>query len=261
MSQPIEGVLFDMDNTLIDWSGFDDNWADMEHGHLQLVYDYLAQNERPLNTEFQVFATSYRDGVEGAWAESRTTLRAPHMTNIMQAILEQFGFIPDDAISMRDVMTAYQWRGGKGVVTFPDVPPVLQALIDSGIKIGIVTNAFQPMWLRDAELEIHELLDYFPDENLRISAADVGYLKPHPQIFNHALEQIGTKAEHTLFVGDNPTADIAGAQSVGMRAILRLLTPDRPHISRLVQPDATIRNFDDLLLLVEDWETHGNGVS
>ena len=187
MSQPIEGVLFDMDNTLIDWSGFDDNWADMEHGHLQLVYDYLAQNERPLNTEFQVFATSYRDGVEGAWAESRTTLRAPHMTNIMQAILEQFGFAPDDAISMRDVMTAYQLRGGKGVVTFHDVPPVLQALIDSGIKIGIVTNAFQPMWLRDAELEIHELLDYFPDENLRISAADVGYLKPHPQIFNHAF--------------------------------------------------------------------------
>ncbi|GAB5492496.1 MAG: HAD family hydrolase [Phototrophicaceae bacterium] len=256
MSQAIEGVLFDMDNTLIDWSGFTGDWAEMEYAHLELLYNYLAENARPLNVSLNHFSTVYRDRVVDAWEDSRTTLRAPHMTEIMRTVLAEFGFVPDDTITMRHVMEAYQWLGGTDVVTFPDVPDALQKLIDSGIKIGIVTNAFQPMWLRDVELKTHNLLQYFPDENVRISAADVGYLKPHPQIFHHALEQLGTSAEKTLFVGDNPTADIAGAQSVGMRAVLRVLSDDVPRIARLVVPDAMIHNFDELLRLVDDWEAH-----
>lgn len=252
----IEGVLFDMDNTLIDWSGFAGDWGMMEYGHLELVYTYLEENDRPLTASLNHFSTVYRDNVVDAWEDSRSTLRAPHMTKIMRRVLESFGFVPDDAISMRDVMEAYQWRGGEGVVTFSDVPDALQTLIDAGIKIGIVTNAFQPMWLRDAELEAHGLLQYFPDETIRISAADVGYLKPHPQIFYHALAKLGTSAEKTLFVGDNSTADIAGAQSVGMRAILRVLGGEVPRIARLVVPDAMIHNFDELLALVDDWDAH-----
>lgn len=256
MSQAIEGVLFDMDDTLIDWSGFSGDWAEMEYAHLELLYNYLAENDRPLSVSLNHFSTVYRDKVVDAWQNSRTTLRAPHMTNIMQAVLESFGFLPDDNITIRHVMQAYQWKGGPDVVTFPDVPDALQKLIDSGIKIGIVTNAFQPMWLRDVELEKHDLLQYFPDESVRISAADVGYLKPHPQIFHYALEKLGTNPKKTLFVGDNPTADIAGAQSVGMRAVLRVLSDEVPRIVRLVKPDAMIHNFDELLRLVDDWDAH-----
>lgn len=258
MTQPIEGVLFDMDDTLIDWRGFTGAWSDLELGYLQLVHTYLAENERPLTASVNHFAMRYRDNVQDVWEESRTTLRAPHIIKVMETVLAEFGFTPDDDITMRHIMDAYQWKGGTGVVTFPDVPSGLQTLLDKGIKIGIVTNAFQPMWMRDIELEMYNLLDYFPDEAIRISAADVGYLKPHPQIFHHALEKLGTSAENTLFVGDNPTADIAGAQGVGMRAVLRVLDREPPLISRLVVPDASIHDFDDLLRLVDDWDTHAN---
>ena len=63
-------------------------------------------------------------------------------------------------------------------------------------------------------------MGYFPD--CRLAAADTGYLKPHPRIFQAALAQLGTAADETVFIGDNPNADIAGALAVGMRAVLRI---------------------------------------
>lgn len=255
MSEAVKAVLFDLDNTLIDWRTAG-NWSDTEHRCLTLLYNYLVENDRPLSGSVNRFMMRFNDLASDAWEGARATLRAPHIINTMEATLAEFGFIPDDEISMRDVMIAYDWGDAPGVVPFPDVPGALQKLLDDGIKIGIVTNAWQPMWLRDAELEHHNLMQYFPQENLRISAADVGYLKPHPNIFKHALQQIGTKPENTLFVGDNPTADIGGAQKVGMRAILRLLSEEAPLISSVIVPDASIRSFDELLLLVENWDTH-----
>lgn len=254
MSEPIHGILFDMDDTLIDWHNFSGDWHNLERRHLKKVYEFLAENERTLDVSLERFVQVYRERVVDAWEAARTTLRAPHMTKIMEEVISEFGFVADDAISLRDIMVAYQWQGADGIVVFPDVPDGLQKLIDMGIKIGIVTNAFQPMWLRDAELEKYDLLKYFPDEVVRMSAADVGYLKPHKQIFHHALECLGTKAENTLYIGDNPVADIGGAQAVNMRAVLRINHGHRPLITDMLVPDAVITNFGELVTLVEDWD-------
>ncbi|MGB7338895.1 MAG: HAD family hydrolase [Phototrophicaceae bacterium] len=254
MSEPIKGVLFDLDNTLIDWrkSG---GWDASEQHHLGLIHQFLAEKQRPLNGTVEKLAKAFRNRASHAWDQARTTLRTPHIVSVMEAVLRDFGFVADHHITMQDVMVAYDWGKENGVVTFPDVPDALQKLVDDGIHIAIVTNAWQPMWMRDPELIHHDLIQFFPDENRRISAADVGYLKPHPQIFHHALEQIGTTPENTLFVGDNSTADIAGAQGVGMRAVLRVNDPIPPAISRLVTPDAIISDFNQLLNLVDDWDT------
>jgi len=255
MSEQVKGVLFDLDNTLIDWREAGD-WGFTERKHLDLVHGFLEEHDRPLTCSTNHFAQSFRDAAIDAWEESRTTLRAPHIVKVMQTVLAELGFEPDEIISMNMVMEAYEWGIVEGVKTFPDVPPALEKLIDDGIKIGIVTNAWQPMWMRDPELKHHKLLKYFPEQKLRISAADVGYLKPHPTIFMHALKQMGTKPQNTLFIGDNPAADISGAQKAGMRAVLRVNGDDVPRISDLIVPDATIHSFDELLLLVEDWEEH-----
>jgi HAD superfamily hydrolase (TIGR01662 family) len=174
------------------------------------------------------------------------------------ATLKQLGFEANATIDADAILKAYAWDAVPGVDVFPDVFPALKQLREHGIKLGILTNAFQPMGLRDIELERYKLLDYFPDANLRLSAADVGYLKPHPKIFNYALEQMGTSAEETLYVGDNPVADIAGAQGLGMRAILRINHPAPPLISGLIVPDAAINNFHELVRLVHEWESNPN---
>ena len=44
--------------------------------------------------------------------------------------------------------------------------------------------------------------------------------KPHPAIFDLALERLGIAPDETIVVGDTPATDIAGATAAGLRAIL-----------------------------------------
>lgn len=50
-------------------------------------------------------------------------------------------------------------------------------------------------------------------------SAEVGYEKPHAEIFRYALEKAGNP-QLCYMVGDNPVADVRGAQTVGMKTIL-----------------------------------------
>jgi FMN phosphatase YigB (HAD superfamily) len=170
----------------------------------------------------------------------------------MQTLVE-LGFSEDDHIGMTQCLKAYGWGPVPGVVVFEDALKALDRLTERGIKTGIVTNASQSMVLRDVELEHFNLLKYFPNVDTRISAADVGFLKPHETIFRRALEAVGSTPEETVFVGDNPVADIAGAQSIGMKAVLRILSPAPTLISGLIVPDAALNSLDELPMILDNW--------
>ena len=55
--------------------------------------------------------------------------------------------------------------------------------------------------------------------DLTITSAAAGIEKPHPAIFRHAIEATNAGTD-TWMIGDNPVADVQGAESVGIRAIL-----------------------------------------
>lgn len=257
MSQPdqpqLKGILFDMDDTLIDWSGFGGEWYEIERPHLQKVYTFLVAQGRTIAAGFDRFFRHYRESVKQAWADARGDLRSPHLGRILMSVLADFGIAEDDHIEMRRCLEAYQWRAIPGVSLFEDVPPILDQFQAAGLQLGIITNAFQPIVLRDIELRHFDLLRYFPDQNLRITAADVGYLKPHPTIFHHALNLMHASADEVIFVGDNPVADIAGAQGVGMKAILRVNHGVPPLISGLIIPDHAINTFAELPSVLDAW--------
>ena len=90
---------------------------------------------------------------------------------------------------------------------------LLESLRGRGLKLGVVSNAFDPPELlrRDFErLGIAERID------AAVFASEVGSRKPHPAIFERALGALGVVAERTLFVGDSLEVDIAGAAALGM---------------------------------------------
>ena len=45
---------------------------------------------------------------------------------------------------------------------------------------------------------------------------EVGFKKPHPNIFLHSLQKTNAKPEESLMIGDNLDVDIAGAQGVNI---------------------------------------------
>lgn len=83
------------------------------------------------------------------------------------------------------------------------------------------------------------------------SSHDVGWRKPHRAIFERALELAGARPREAFMVGDNPVADVRGAQALGMRAVLRrtAATPLPPEI----HPDAVIDDMAELPGVVSPW--------
>ena len=246
MAPQLKAVLFDFDDTLIDWSGVRLSWREIDAPRIFRLLAYVNGQQRASSVDLDSLLDLYLQRTREAWAEARASLRAPNMPRILFATLREFG-INSDRLDKEAVIRAYNWDVAPGTVVFPDVFPILDTLSNTGLKLGIVTNASQPMAMRDAELVEHGLIDYFPD--CRLSAADSGYLKPHKRMFETALERIGTAADETVFIGDNPIADIAGAQAVGMRAVRRLTARHRS----VSDSHPCLRSLHELPAILDEW--------
>lgn len=249
MTVQLKGVLFDFDDTLVDWSGVQLSWREIESARLSRVQEHVYSKTRANWLHTDALLDAYMRRTRAAWAEARVTLRAPHMPSILMETLAALG-VAIDRLDVADVIRAYNWNVVPGTVVFPDVPPTLHALRQAGIKLGIVTNASQPMAMRDAELATHGLIEYFPD--CRLAAADAGFLKPDPRIFNCALERLGASAAETVFIGDNPDADIAGALSVGMKAVLRI-TERTAANGTFSAYKPRLRSLEQLPAILDEW--------
>lgn len=246
----LKAILFDLDNTLIDWGEFFGHWEVVEAPHVERVYDYLGTLSEPC-ADVQVFKRAYFDQTQIAWERASQTLEAPHMGHVLIEAAANVG-IPAEKINMRACLEAYGWGRVDAVKVFPEVTEILTLLRERDILLGLITNGYAPMWMRDLELKHYGLLDYF--SACRFSSADEGFLKPHPHLFTKALGCLGTTAQETVFVGDSLGTDIAGAQGVGMRAIHRARTSSEAYYDPVdVTPDATIENLRELLSILDDW--------
>ena len=97
----------------------------------------------------------------------------------------------------------------------PEAPRVLEELGRAGLRLAVISNTEDGRG-RDA-LEAAGLASYF---DLIVDSHLVGFKKPDPAIFRHALERLGVGAGEAAFVGDSYALDALAARAVGMRAIL-----------------------------------------
>lgn len=106
-----------------------------------------------------------------------------------------------------------------GYSPFEDTLPALQRLSDLGWRHVILSNNFP---------ELPRLLDKLPMKRFIhecISSAITGYEKPNPKAFALALELAG-HPEQVWMIGDNPSADVRGAEAAGIPAILTRQSPN-----------------------------------
>ena len=83
----------------------------------------------------------------------------------------------------------------------------------------------------------------------------VGRRKPHAEIFEVLLDELGVKPEETLHVGDNLVADVLGASALGMRTawITRRVRDPQSALSGYEgqPPDFQIRDLSELPAILE----------
>jgi HAD superfamily hydrolase (TIGR01549 family) len=104
------------------------------------------------------------------------------------------------------------WEHAENFELYEDTLPVLAALREHGLKIGLVSNTGRDL---GAFIAHHAL-----DVDAAVSSGVHGKTKPHPAIFLSALERLGVAAEEAAMVGDSPEDDVEGAKALGMRAFL-----------------------------------------
>ena len=97
---------------------------------------------------------------------------------------------------------------------YHDALPAMDALMGSGVRLGVVSN-----W--DCALPDHLARLGVADRFTVIAAsAAVGAPKPDPAIFLHACRIAGVDPSRALHVGDRRVEDYDAARAVGMRALL-----------------------------------------
>ncbi|MEX0683056.1 MAG: HAD family hydrolase [Dehalococcoidia bacterium] len=135
---------------------------------------------------------------------------------------------------------------------FPDVIPTLSELRDRGFRLASVTNrgySGPDFWAEVNHFGLDQLFEVI------VVSCDVGYLKPHPRIYQVALERLDVEAEECLMVGDNLRADVEGPKTLGMGAVWRRPplgepveeTSDEVEVEGPVQPDFAIAEIGELL--------------
>jgi putative hydrolase of the HAD superfamily len=83
-----------------------------------------------------------------------------------------------------------------------------------GIRTGLITVCSEDVADVWAETPFAGLFD------AEVFSSSCGLCKPDPRIYRLALDQLGLAPVETVFVGDGANDELAGAERIGMRAIL-----------------------------------------
>lgn len=128
---------------------------------------------------------------------------------------------------------------------YPDVTPTLAAL-STHYTLGLVANSRENVLEAMARDGIAQYISVIA------LAPQVGYEKPDPRIFQHALTEAGILPSRAVFVGNRLDTDIRPARSLGMRTVwmLRGEAPPAPTATQLDEPDAVITSLIGLPLVL-----------
>jgi HAD superfamily hydrolase (TIGR01549 family) len=136
---------------------------------------------------------------------------------------ERFGMIFErlglDAAAMGrealPVLLATHMRELSKAIVFPSHHRDVLAALKERYQLAVVSN-FDYTPTARLVLEREGIAHLF--DEILVSDA-VGWRKPAPQIFEHALGRLGLAPAAAVFVGDRADIDVVGARGVGMRAV------------------------------------------
>ncbi|MHB8633767.1 MAG: HAD family hydrolase [Thermoplasmatota archaeon] len=197
---PFKAVLFDLDNTLVDFLGMK-----------RVASDAAARGMVTAGAHFPFSASEAGDILFGEYLEDiegndvfERFVRRHHQVQIG---------LSQNAVDRITAAAVNGYLRAKLLHTAP-YQGVRQALVDLvrlGLRLGVVSDA--PRFKAYQRLEAAGLLEFF---DVVVTLSDHGERKPAERPFRAALEMLGLAPHEVLFVGDWPEKDMQGARAVGM---------------------------------------------
>jgi putative hydrolase of the HAD superfamily len=198
-------LIFDLDHTLWD---FERN----SNSALEEIYEELSLKEKGIPL-FESFYENYKRINEACWTDYRNGIleKSELRTIRFKKTLALFD-IYDDTLSLL-ICESYLHKSPRKPHLIEGADEILRYL-KSKYQLHILTNGFSE--IQDIKMKASGLHQYFDHV---IASEHAGAKKPHPQAFKFALEKIGAHVDECLMIGDNPEADIEGANNFGMDTI------------------------------------------
>ena len=189
----IKGVVFDLDNTLLDF---------MQMKEFAVKAAVKGMIEAGLMVEED---QSYKEIIaiyeKFGWENQQ----------VFDVFIEkQIGYVEHKFLAAGIV--AYRRAREANLMAYPNVNKTLMALTKAGIKLGVVSDApSREAWLRIYYLNLYHFFDVV------ITFDDSGERKPSAVPFKMSLEALQLEPKETIMVGDWPERDVVGAQHIGMK--------------------------------------------
>ena len=137
----------------------------------------------------------------------------------------------------------------------PEVPHVLEAIRQRGLKIGLISNVNSKGQV-PANLSQYGIKEFF--ETIVLSS-EYGYRKPDPAIFHYAARQINVPVSECCYVGDRIDRDIKGAAKAGFRCSVQIRHDfDHGEEDSGATPDAIIDHLDELIPFLDSEKSETN---
>jgi putative hydrolase of the HAD superfamily len=230
----VKALLFDLDDTLLDYSGgVDRSWSEacaaccLPAGIDPVALVGTIAETRRWFWDDPARHRRERVNMLGAWQ------------HIVEFALERLGRpAPELALA---VARDYASRRRAVMRLFPDSVACLTELRRRGMPMALVTNG-DASQQRD-KIERHDLARFF---DTIVIEGEFGAGKPDEAVYRHALQALGMTPGEALMVGDHIEFDVGAPQRLGLTGVWM----DRGGLGlpegSAVQPHRIIRSLDEL---------------
>ena len=190
---PIKGVVFDLDNTLLDFMKM--KQVAVRSAIRGMIEAGLEIDEKK---SFEDIITLYE---KIGWENQK----------VFDVFLENsIGHVDNKFLAAGVV--AYRRAREANLLAYPNVNKTLIELTKLGMKLAVVSDApSREAWMRIYYLNLYHFFDAV------ITFDDSGKRKPSAIPFEMALKKLGLKPQSSLMIGDWPERDVVGAKKIGMR--------------------------------------------
>ena len=244
MSRP-RAILFDIGSTLWSSPPEDPGALDYCYGRGRVVV-LEALGWAPPQEQLVQAVEGYFAEWEDIWrVDAARVQQEPTPVFVADALRKLDVVLPEPALrAFTDAILETSVYTAKVQPHEPGMEESLAELRALGLSLACVSNAFMGAGVLHqimTERGLGQHLDW------TVSSCELGIRKPHPQIYQEALQRYGLAGEAAIFVGDRLDADVEGPAALGMRTVLTHQYRQEDPSRAKVAPHHVIRHLSELV--------------
>jgi putative hydrolase of the HAD superfamily len=201
-------ICFDLDDTLCTY------W-DASKAGLRKAFELHGPEGIPVEECMKAWAKAFREFApslkQTGWYEGYLKQAEPTRTEQMRLTLRELGI--EDPAMAASLSQCYLQERDMALSLFPDALEVLDRLV-ARYPLGLITNG--PADMQRMEIATLGIGHYF---KVVLIEGELGYGKPHQDVFREAEAALGAHAEECVMIGNSYSHDIEAAINAGWKTI------------------------------------------